>query len=1255
MNLDKEQINNYISKNANSTIQRRALRLFKVGAVKSFETDEHFNSTIVKVQGGKLYSVTINYTGSLRSSCNCPYDWGGICKHEVAALYHIRDFATLEVKKITPPKNKKISLKARNTSSWSKIPEHKKLTFQSVNQLSTPENFTASKVYQKQKLLNLTQKGFEIEIPKYWDTETVEFQIKAEVLKIRCSCQKKVKGICEHEISALLFILSNFDDDFFNFFEPKFIEEFKSKISKEYGINEDENFDDWFSIDFSEGVKVLPTNKGRGLIKLEKYRINENEGVNKFQSILKSKQEQNLVRVNEQKLIEVKIGFSFNSINDNIFELVPITGKPNKNKDKLSTFIRQLDEMERSHSVFLNDEELHLVELCKKISQQQIESHFENIYNRNFYTDSDLTNEEIFDVLTYYMSKIKEIRALISKQSYTYKSNSSNIGRNTIEQISFSPKIPKIVFMVSEKDNLIVLEPTLNINDNIISLSEIERLHSLVFEFFNSIYFLDTVKDAFILNEFELIDAKRISKTEFDYFFENYIKPISEHYPVDFFLPDYKINTSKMEVKHRRIYISELGNFVVFKPYIVYEDEQLINILQKNNKILSKKDKTIYVGERNTDFEHEFNEFIKELHPKFRKQFPEDFYHLTFDEMIDKYWFFDAFEKFKEHNIEVLGIKDLKKFKYSPNKANVSINIKSGQDWFDVKVNVKFGELEVSLKDIRKAVVNKEKYIKLSDGTIGMLPEEWIDKFSSYFRQGEMKKNELKISKLNFSIIDELFDEKDYSNIIDELLEKRNRLKNFTKIKNASIPKKFKGTLRDYQVSGYNWLNFLDEYQWGGILADDMGLGKTIQILAFLLKQIKKSKKANLIVIPTSLLFNWDNEIQKFAPSIKPYFHYGTNRIKKHNEFSDYDLVITTYGTLTRDIKLLQKYSFNYAILDESQAIKNPNSQRFKAATLIKAKNKLALTGTPIENNTFDLYAQMDFINPGFLGGQNNFKKNYSNPIDKEQDPIIAAELQRKISPFVLRRTKEQVATELPSKTEDYVFCEMQAEQRSVYEAMKNKYRDMLLKRIDDNGLGKSKIYVLDGLTKLRQICDSPELLPGKEDYGNDSVKIRELISHINEKTGNHKILVFSQFVKMLSIIRRELDNDKIKYEYLDGKSSKKARENSVTNFQNNKKVRVFLISLKAGGTGLNLTAADYVYIVDPWWNPAVENQAIDRCYRIGQDKKVIAYRMICKDTIEEKIMKYQAKKKQIASDIITTDESFVKQLKKTDIEDLFN
>lgn len=346
---------------------------------------------------------------------------------------------------------------------------------------------------------------------------------------------------------------------------------------------------------------------------------------------------------------------------------------------------------------------------------------------------------------------------------------------------------------------------------------------------------------------------------------------------------------------------------------------------------------------------------------------------------------------------------------------------------------------------------------------------------------------------------------------------------------------------------------------------------------------------------------------------------------------------------------------FDYVILDESQAIKNPASKVTKAAGLLNAKHRLCMSGTPLQNNTFDIFAQMNFLNPGMLGTMEFFRQEFAIPIDKFGEQDRKEHLKKILYPFILRRTKEQVAKDLPEKQEMILWCEMEDEQRKIYDAYRNDFRDKILGTIQEQGIQRSQLTILQGLMKLRQICDSPAILNEQEKFENHSIKLDELAREIVENIGDHKALVFSQFLGMLALIRAKLEELGIKYEYFDGSTSAPDREKAIQSFQNNDEVRVFLISLKAGGVGLNLTAADYVYIVDPWWNPAVEQQAIDRTHRIGQTKNIFAYRMICKDTIEDKIIQLQEKKRALAKDIISDDASFVKALTREDVEYLFS
>ena len=404
--------------------------------------------------------------------------------------------------------------------------------------------------------------------------------------------------------------------------------------------------------------------------------------------------------------------------------------------------------------------------------------------------------------------------------------------------------------------------------------------------------------------------------------------------------------------------------------------------------------------------------------------------------------------------------------------------------------------------------------------------------------------------------------------------------------------------------------------------------------------------------MPTSLLFNWQEEVQKFAPSLKMLTLYNADRPKNTSSFNNYEIILTSYGTLISDITFLQHYTFNYVFLDESQNIKNIESQRYQAARLLRSRNKIAITGTPVENNTFDLYAQLSFACPGLLGSKQHFKHIYSTPIDTFKVKRRSIELQKKVAPFILRRTKAEVATELPDKTEMICYCPMGEEQRKVYNDVEKELRDFLTD-ITNEEISKNSMHVLRGLTRLRQICNSPQLLKDEKLQGDGSAKIELLMDQIESKSPQHKILIFSQFVGMLNLIQKELEARNIPFEFLAGHT--RNRESAVHNFQNDKNIRVFLISLKAGGTGLNLTAADYVYIVDPWWNPAVENQAIDRSYRIGQKKNVVAVRLITPNTIEEKIIKLQNTKKELSDKLIKTATSYLNGISKTELLSLLS
>ncbi len=617
-----------------------------------------------------------------------------------------------------------------------------------------------------------------------------------------------------------------------------------------------------------------------------------------------------------------------------------------------------------------------------------------------------------------------------------------------------------------------------------------------------------------------------------------------------------------------------------------------------------------------------------------------------------------AFSWINENRVNLLNFgfevsqPDNRDKKYFVGKAVIELEVKESIDWFDIHAKIRFGEYEISFKELRKLILRKKVEFKLPNGEIAIIPEAWLIKYGDLFAMSETHGANEKpvLHKYHLNLVKELQE----GNLAKVHMSDRLRnLENFTGIKDYPLPAGFHGQLRPYQKAGYNWLRFLNDFRLGGCLADDMGLGKTVQALTLLQSEKEKGNAGtSLLIMPTSLLYNWEMEAAKFTPDLKILTYTGTNRNKDIDRFSKYDVVLTSYGITRLDIESLQKFYFNYIILDESQVIKNPTSNIAKAVLQLKSRFKLTLTGTPLENTTLDLWSQMTFINPGLLGGQTFFKNEYQVPIEKRHDEAKTKKLNSVIKPFILRRLKSQVATDLPEKVENIYYTNLSPAQEEKYEEAKSFYRHKILDLIEKEGLNNSRITILEGLTRLRQLSNHPRMVDAH--YKGDSGKLEDL-SHMIENAllEGHKLLIFSQFVKHLEIVKEFLKSKKIDFAYLDGSSMD--RKDQVEKFNKDPNLKIFLISIKAGGLGLNLTEADYVFILDPWWNPAVEQQAIDRAHRIGQKKKVFTYKFITRNTVEEKILQLQKHKLRLSENLISTEESIVKSLTREDIEMILN
>lgn len=832
---------------------------------------------------------------------------------------------------------------------------------------------------------------------------------------------------------------------------------------------------------------------------------------------------------------------------------------------------------------------------------------------------------------------------------------SENVTAGSLKEVNVGEPIKDITLSIRREDEWYYIGPQIQIGNKTIAFSDIEIKYD---------YFLLRGESIHLLSQFHLLKLARFFKqqpsglklhqSEYSTVQQNILAKLEDLISVNyaFVEPGSKAQIKQSGVNkslEKFIYLSDLDNYVLINPVMKYGTVE-IPVLTRRQIYTQDSEGEVFAVDRNRDAEVNFIALLLKQHEDFKEQLETDlpYFYLHKKRFLNEDWFLNVFEQWQSEGITVLGFNQLKGNKLNGNKAKINIRVVSGLDWFNTSLEVHFGKKKVSLKQLQTSVRNKTRFVQLDDGTLGILPAEWLKKFEDYFNTAEVVDEVLQIPKFNYEEVKVLFrdDELDES-VKKEIALFETKLKEVDFSTEVSIPTDLNASLREYQKQGLAWLNLLDDFNFGGCLADDMGLGKTLQIIAFILAQRKKTiQNTNLVVVPTSLIFNWQAEVEKFAPSIKILTLYGAGRIKDITVFDNYELILTSYGTLLSDITFLTKYRFNYIFLDESQNIKNIESQRYYAARQLQSRNKIAITGTPVENNTFDLYAQLSFACPGLLGNKQSFKDLFSVPIDKFQSSRHALQLQKKVAPFILRRAKKDVARELPEKTEMVLYCPMEEPQRKVYEAYEQEFRDYIAGRTEEE-IERNSIHVLRSLTRLRQICDSPRLLPDEKLFGDTSSKIEVLLEQIENKAQYHKVLVFSQFVSMLELIKNELQQRGIAFEYLTG--STRDRENVVNHFQNNPAIRVFLISLKAGGTGLNLTEADYVYLVDPWWNPAVENQAIDRSYRIGQKKAVMAVRLICPGTVEEKIVKLQTTKRALSNNLLRSEASFFTSITKAE------
>ncbi len=740
-----------------------------------------------------------------------------------------------------------------------------------------------------------------------------------------------------------------------------------------------------------------------------------------------------------------------------------------------------------------------------------------------------------------------------------------------------------------------------------------------------------------------------------------------------------------------------MGLYFQYSPNIVFRSDDPVKVKvifsDKNGEI--SFDKII----RNDVFEKELAEFLKSLH---LKKIDGPFFSLykTVNEMVDPpaagtqdqiNGIIDWLNSYHDllHEKGVKCEKSIFNKNYHSGKYALNLQSETSNDWFDLYGTAKFGEFEIPFANLSDHILNGTREFGLPDGSIALIPEAWMSKYKDIFRFSTKKGAGLVVKKHHFTLLKSL--QNDGLNIPGLDLEAAHE--------KHPVPPGMLATLRGYQQEGFNWMLFLKKNKLGGCLADDMGLGKTLQALALLAHthleetyhqmvltdhSAGKDQRYNngnagpnmqlslfdsideparntplsrgncsLVIMPLSLVHNWMEEIRRFVPSLRVLQHSGSQRVADTVSFDNYDLVLTTYGTVRNDVDMLEKYTFRYIILDESQVIKNASSRIFSAIKKLQSQYRLVLTGTPIENSLTDLWSQFSFMNPGMLGSLGFFKNEFVTPIERKSDERAGEKLQTLIRPFILRRTKNQVAKELPPLSQVIHYCEMTPEQEAYYEQKKSEIRNAIFENIRDRGPDKSRFFVLSGLTRLRLIANHPAMVDNS--FSHDSGKYLEVKRNIDKILDeDHKVLIFSQFVKHLNLFGKDFCRDHIPYSMLTGKVTERDRGEVIRGFRRDELNRLFLISLKAGGLGLNLTEADYVFMLDPWWNPAVERQAINRAHRIGQEKNVFVYKFITRNTVEEKILKLQERKSDLAGMFIN-DNNPLKSLSFEELTDLIS
>ncbi len=1235
----------YVYNHGTEEVIRRGKKIFYTSGVQMLDVDHLLEQVRFRVRNDlyqNYYTVTVNKYLQLKEisvRCQCPYNLGEICRHEVAALFQLNDIIQSGFFE-----NTNITYDQSHT-----VVRMRQINRQMLQIFCSPDSLErAEKLANGSRAVIDTRKSDRVEADVPDEDATYHVTIKQNeerYFDTSCNCDEKSHPLCVHKAAVFLQVIRTLGAQHFNSMQNWDVQ--KNKLLEQYGYSLNDDLTNKFTFTYENNKPFL--------------RVLD-PSIKKLES--KQPARETLVETITAPVEEKRLGIVVDAgiATFPFVDILLIAGKTDEEERKMVNGIDKLELNQYINPTWYRQEERDMLPVIRKFQKDELLKFlkknlpFGDLLHDYESVVKDVPDDEMKEqVWEYLLPKYQKLLDRYSAYPFTYmKKPGKALSSASLQEIEFSEKPAHPQLIVKKKGNTYTIELEWITDNNSIPYDEVKVHNSALLQHGNRLLCVGSIAELQIADQFQPKGKMLVTAAEWPAFLRDKLMGWSNRVHVNF--AEELIEHVQKARPAYRLYLTEREQILIMQPAFVYNDLEIRP--GYFGDVIQPHDGIVKIIQRSEAQEQEFMDLLQTLHTDIQLNKKDKFFFLPGTSVLANNWFYRFTDLMKEWNVDLMGFEGLKSLRVNVHKPETLVHVSSGIDWFDASVELKFGEQVVSIIEVKKALAQRQNFVKLGDGSIGLLPEEWLKKYSLLLKMGETKGNKVRLKKYHFSILDELLGEIDEDTLQQELEIKKEKLENIlsSDFSNVAPPEHLTATLRPYQLAGFQWLLFLNEAGWGGILADDMGLGKTVQTLAFFqhFKNLNPSAKF-MVVCPTTLMYNWENEINKFTPELTHIIHHGPKRTADPGGYNGIDIIITTYGTMRSDIKALKEIEFDYVVLDESQSIKNPQSQVAKSSLLLKSKNRLALSGTPVQNNTFDLYAQMNFLNPGMLGSREFFMSEFATPIDKFMEDEVKVQLRKLTHPFLLRRTKEQVAKDLPEKTETILYCEMGPEQRKIYESYRNIYRSQILGMIEERGMERSQLHILQGLTKLRQICDSPAIMNEEERFHNYSIKLDELSREITENVGDHKVLIFSQFLGMLGLIRKKLEADNINHVYFDGSSSSREREEAIQEFQNNHDCRVFLISLKAGGIGLNLTAADYVYIVDPWWNPAVEQQAIDRTHRIGQTKNIFAYRLICKDTLEEKMLQLQERKRALAADLVSDDTAMMKRLTKDDIAFLFS